>query len=133
MELDIIRDRDFPQWLLAHVSKFNVPLVKGQGENVEPSVENAFQEGEASNPQSISVAIDLDEVNIVLDEEAEEVDSDEFEALQYTMGSNPARMGAEEQDEEEEFEEIESEEDDDEDHDSSDSDIDKDDDMKIDD
>ncbi|KAL0319832.1 UNVERIFIED_CONTAM: hypothetical protein Sradi_5244700 [Sesamum radiatum] len=107
---------------------------KGKDDSVEPSVENTFQEGEASNPQPISVANDLDEINVILDEEAEEVDSIEFEALRHTMDFFPARIGDEEHDEEEEFEEIESEEDslDDKDHNSSDSDSDKDDDMGID-
>ncbi|KAK4438776.1 hypothetical protein Salat_0212200 [Sesamum alatum] len=102
----------------------------GQGENVEPRVENAFQEGEVSNVQPISMATDLDGINIISDEEAEEVDLNEFEALRYTMNSNPTRIRDEEQDGEE-FEEIESEEDeqDEEDHDSSDND----DDMEIDD
>ncbi|KAL0293580.1 UNVERIFIED_CONTAM: hypothetical protein Scaly_3139300 [Sesamum calycinum] len=101
--------------------------------SVEPSVENAFQEGEASNPQPIFVANNLVEINIILDEEAEEVNSVEFEALRHAMDSYPTKIGDEEHDEEEEFEEIESEEDsqDDEDHNSSDSD--KDDDMEIDD
>ncbi|KAL0347987.1 UNVERIFIED_CONTAM: hypothetical protein Sangu_1026500 [Sesamum angustifolium] len=42
-------------------------------------VENAFQESEASNPQHVSVANDLDGINIISDEEAKEVDLDEFE------------------------------------------------------
>ncbi|KAL0325300.1 UNVERIFIED_CONTAM: hypothetical protein Sradi_5099300 [Sesamum radiatum] len=54
---------------------------RGQNDSVEPSVENAFQEGEASNPQPIFVANNLDEINIILDEEAVEVNSVEFEAL----------------------------------------------------
>ncbi|KAL0282112.1 UNVERIFIED_CONTAM: hypothetical protein Sangu_2970100 [Sesamum angustifolium] len=113
--------------------KFKVPLAKGQDDSVELSVENAFQEGEASNPQPIFVANNLDEINIISDEEAEEVNSIEFEALRHAMDSYPTKIGDEEHDEEEEFEEIESEEDsqDDEDHNSSDSD--KDDDMEIDD
>ncbi|KAL0293819.1 UNVERIFIED_CONTAM: hypothetical protein Sradi_6918500 [Sesamum radiatum] len=214
MELDIIRDRDFPQWLLAHIQhtqnevddvirklangpsrrvscykgyfvngfKFHtveygqskattnygvcvlgstysecevdyyglleevveleyldwgMPLhylsatAKGQDNSVELSVANTFQEGEASNPQPIFVANDLDDINIILDEEAEEVNSVEFEALRHAMDSYPTRIGDEEHDEEEEFEEIESEEDsqDDEDHNSSDSD--KDDDWRL--
>ncbi|KAK4429148.1 hypothetical protein Salat_1215000 [Sesamum alatum] len=139
MELDIIRDRDFAQWLLAHIRETQSPvddvtrkLANGprQGENVEPRAENTFQEGEVSNPQSISVATYLDGINIISDEEAEEVDLNEFEALRYTMNSNLTRIRDEEQDEEE-FEEIESEEDeqDEDDHDSSDND----DDMEIDD
>ncbi|KAK4421458.1 hypothetical protein Salat_2096400 [Sesamum alatum] len=112
------------------IGKFNIPLVAGQGENVEPRVENAFQEGEVSNLQPISMVTDLDGINIISDEEAEEVDLNEFEALRYTMNSNSTRIRDEEQDEEE-IEEIESEEDeqDDEDHDSSDND----DDIEIDD
>ncbi|KAK4427792.1 hypothetical protein Salat_1548200 [Sesamum alatum] len=72
------------------------------------AIENAFQEGEISNPQPISVAIDLDGINIISDEEAKEVDLNELEAPRYTMNSNPTRIRDEEQDEEE-FEEIESE------------------------
>ncbi|XP_020551669.1 ribosome quality control complex subunit 2-like [Sesamum indicum] len=81
-----------------------------------------FKKGEASNPQPISVATDLDGINIISNEEAEEVDSDEFEALRYTMDNNSTKIRDEEQDEEEELEEIESEEDeqDEEDHDFSD-------------
>ncbi|KAL2252524.1 UNVERIFIED_CONTAM: hypothetical protein Sindi_0047100 [Sesamum indicum] len=87
-----------------------------------------FKKGEASNPQPISVATDLDGINIISNEEAEEVDSDEFEALRYTMDNNSTKIRDEEQDEEEELEEIESEEDeqDEEDHDFSDSDNDND-------
>ncbi|KAK4390260.1 hypothetical protein Sango_2089300 [Sesamum angolense] len=66
-------------------------LERGQGENVELIVENAFQEGEASDPQHVFVANDLDGINIILDEEAEEVDLEEMVTRARTQGRGRGR------------------------------------------